>query len=103
MSRRAEPPENADFADFARRIIARLGARVAAGDIDALPDLLALRDLVDEQAATAVAALRAEPHLYSRQQIADRLGITRQAVTQRWPQPDPDRARRPGGQPAGLR
>lgn len=99
MARCTEPPENADYADFVRRVLERLGERVGEGDIDALPDLLALRDVVDREAAKAVAALRSHPHLYSWRQIGDRLGISRQAAMQRWPQQDKSQARQPGGQP----
>jgi hypothetical protein len=100
MSTTREPPENAAYAEFASRIVCRFAKRVGEGDIDALPDLLALRDQLDRQTAEAVAALRAAPHYYSAAQIADRIGVTRQAVTQRWPD---TAARKPGGQPVDRR
>lgn len=99
----AEPRENSDYAGFASRVIDGFGKRVAAGDIDALPDLVALRDHVDQAVAEAVAGLRADPNLYSAAQIAERLGITRQAVMQRWPTPDGAKIRQAGGQPLGVR
>lgn len=102
MATEQDAPENSDFAAFARRIITRFGRRVGEGDIDALPDLLALREQLDSETADAVLALRAAPHFYSWQQIADRLGITRQAALQRWRRPGAE-GRQPGGQPSAHR
>jgi hypothetical protein len=95
--------ENSSYAEFAQRIVRAFAARVADGDIDALADLVELRDLLDQGIGDAVRALRSEPHLYSAQQIADRLGVTRQAVMKRWPVEDKSRIRRPGGQTTELR
>lgn len=97
------PVENSSYAEFARRIVTAFAARIADGDIDALPDLLALHELIDKATDHAVEALRSEPHYYSAQQIADRLGVTRQAVMKRWPLTDPSKGRQPGGQPIGRR
>lgn len=74
--------ENDAFAAFGRRVIAAAGRRVAAGDVDALPDLAALAGGVDAALATAVAGLRGAGYSWS--EIAARLGITRQAAHQRW-------------------
>ncbi len=93
--------ENPDYAAFLRRAIAAHGRRVADGDIDALPELEALARSVSAALDEAVAGLRAEPNAYSWQQLADVLGVSRQAVMKRWPAAAG--ARRPGGQPHHLR
>jgi hypothetical protein len=80
--RRRDVVENDEFAGFARRIIRAHGRRVAAGDVEALRDLTALSALLDGVIAGAVTGLRT--HGYSWQEIADRLGVTRQAAHQRW-------------------
>lgn len=100
----AEPRENADYGAFARRVIRGFGKRVGAGDIDALPALvIELQAELDVAIAEAILELRSEPNLYSAAQIAERLGITRQAVMQRWPTPDGAKIRQAGGQPIGVR
>lgn len=93
--------ENTDYGAFLKRAVRALGRRVAAGDVEDLAELVALRQELDEATAEAVRGLRAEPSAASWQAIADVLGITRQAAMQRWP--DVGGARRPGGQPAALR
>lgn len=58
-TRTTRPPvENSAFASFGRRIIAAAGRRVAARDVDALPDLAALATDVDTALAAAVTGLR---------------------------------------------
>jgi hypothetical protein len=74
--------ENPDYAAFARRIIRTAGRRVGDGDIEGLRDLLHLAGELDNAIDTAVTGLRA--HGYSWADIANRLGITRQAAQQRW-------------------
>ena len=74
--------ENDDYAAFARRIVAAHGRRIAAGDVERLRDLVALAEEVDHATDTAVAGLRRVG--YSWTEIANRLGITRQAAQQRW-------------------
>jgi hypothetical protein len=96
--RRVETPE---FILFARRVIAAAGRRVADGELEALAELEALRGDVDQALNAAVAGLRAEPNAYAWQAIGDELRITRQAAMQRFP--NAGGARRPGGQPTGLR
>ena len=76
--------ENKEFNAFARRIIRAYGKRVANGDVDALPELIQLAASLDEAITHAVQGLRAEPYNYSWTEIADRVGITRQAAQQRW-------------------
>ena len=80
--RRRYVVENDEFAAFARRIIRAHARRVATGDIEALGDLAALSTLIDDAIADAVTGLRR--HGYSWADIADRLGVTRQAAHQRW-------------------
>jgi hypothetical protein len=74
--------ENDQYAAFARRIVRAYATRVAAGDVEALPGLLALSDEVNAHVHDAVNGLRAFG--YSWAEIANRLGITRQAAQQRW-------------------
>ncbi len=74
--------ENSEFAAFGRRIIRAAGRRIAAGDVEALPDLAALSADLDAAITTAVTGLRAAG--YSWGEIASRLGVTRQAAHQRW-------------------
>ncbi|GAA4718876.1 hypothetical protein [Phytohabitans rumicis] len=80
--RRRMVVENDEFAAFAKRIIKAHGRRVAAGDVEALTDLVALSTLLDTTITNAVNGLR--QHGYSWTEIGARLGITRQAAQQRW-------------------
>ncbi|MBW0113917.1 hypothetical protein [Pseudonocardia abyssalis] len=77
--------ENSEFAAFGRRIIRAAGRRIAAGDVEALPDLAALSADLDAAIGDAVTGLRAAG--YSWGEIASRLGVTRQAAHQRWAGP----------------
>ena len=77
--------ENSDFTAFGRRIIRAAGRRIAAGDVEALPDLAALSADLDAAIGNAVTGLRAGG--YSWAEIASRLGVTRQAAHQRWSAP----------------
>jgi hypothetical protein len=74
--------ENDDYGAFVRRIVAAHGRRIATGDIECLRDLIALAEELDRATDTAVAGLR--QHGYSWADIANRVGITRQAAQQRW-------------------
>jgi hypothetical protein len=74
--------ENDEFAAFSRRVVRAAGRRVAAGDVDGLPDLAALSAAVDAAIGEAVTGLRAAG--YSWGEIAGRIGVTRQAAHQRW-------------------
>jgi hypothetical protein len=76
--------ENDQFDAFARRILAAYARRVAAGDIEALRSLAVLSSEVDAVTRLAVAGLRKSPHRYSWQEIADRLGTSRQAAQMRY-------------------
>ncbi|GEM_PF-1441010 len=82
--------ENADYASFARRILRAYARRVAAGDIEALRSLVLLPSDVDAITRTAVRGLR--EFGYSWTEIADRLGVSRQAAQMRYA----DRSERAG-------
>lgn len=85
--RRTRPVvENDDYAAFTGRVIAAQGRRIATGDVDGLADLIALEDDLARALHTAVTGLRACG--YSWADIADRIGITRQAAHHRWGQAD---------------
>ncbi|MQA14171.1 MAG: hypothetical protein GEV09_08355 [Pseudonocardiaceae bacterium] len=81
-SRNRPVVENDTYAAFTCRVIAAHARRIATGDIERLGDLIALYDDLDAAIASAVTGLRACG--YSWTEIADRLGITRQAAHQRW-------------------
>lgn len=75
--------ETAEFAGFVRRILRAYGRRVGqCGDIESLPELVALAGEVDAVISQSVAGLRAEG--YSWGEISARLGTTRQAAQQRF-------------------
>lgn len=83
-TRRRATVENDAYTAFCARAIKAAGRRVAEGDVEALPDLLALAGDVDHALAVAVTGLRRFG--YSWADIASRLGVTRQAAQQRWGQ-----------------
>ena len=74
--------ENDEYAAFTRRVLRAYGRRIAAGDIDAITDLDGLLDEVETALSRAVSGLRDTG--YSLTEIGLRLGVTRQAVHQRW-------------------
>jgi len=86
-TRPARYVETEEFARFVRRIVAAYRRRIAGVDGQA-PDLANLRGLadlagdVDAAIGEAVAGLRAHGHTL--QEIADVLGVSRQAVHQRY-------------------
>ena len=80
--RRRDVVENDEYAAFVRRILRAHARRVASGDVEALGDMVALSSVLDDAISDAVVGLRA--HGYSWTEIAQRLGITRQAAHQRW-------------------
>lgn len=77
--------ETAEFSAFVLRILKALGRRIAGGDVEALPTLLAVASEVDAVIAQAVDGLRADG--YSWAEIGARLGTTRQAAQQRFGRP----------------
>src|SRR5215212_10896302 len=76
--------ENAQFDAFVRRILRAYARRVAAGDVEALRSLAQLSSEVDAVTRLAVAGLRTSPYSYSWSEIADRLGVTKQAAQMRY-------------------
>ena len=75
--------ENYDYAAFLCRVVRAYSRRVAAGDIEAVPDMVRLSNDVDAAIREAITELRAR-HGYSWTDIGLRLGVTRQAAQQRW-------------------
>lgn len=79
--------ETPEFGAMVRRMVKAYGARVAAGDIESLAQLVELRADVDRHIADAAAALHqdhGDRPGYSWTDIARVLGITRQAARQRF-------------------
>jgi hypothetical protein len=74
--------ENDAYTAFCSRVIGVAGRRIARGDVEGLPDLLRLAVDVDHALTDAVTGLRRVG--YSWAEIAERLGVTKQAVQQRW-------------------
>jgi hypothetical protein len=74
--------ENDEYAAFLRRVIRAYSRRVASGDIDAITEMAATADHLDIAIRDAITGLRAIG--YSWADVALRLGVTRQAVQQRW-------------------
>jgi hypothetical protein len=93
--------ENDQFDAFARRILRAYARRVAAGDIEALRFLAELSSEVDAVTRLAVAELRKSPYRYSWQEIADRLGTSRQAAQMRYATPT-DQSGRPSSTVPGA-
>lgn len=79
--RRRRVVENDEYAGFSRRVLRAHGRRIARGDVEGLADLAQLADAVQTATRTAVTGLRGEG--YSWTEIADRLGVTRQAAQER--------------------
>ena len=80
--RRTRVVENDEYAAFLRRVIAAYSRRVASGDIEAIPTMVAIAGDLDEAIRQAICGLR--EFGYSWADIAMRLGITRQGAQQRW-------------------
>ena len=76
--------ETTQFDAFVRRILRAYARRVANGDVEALRSLAALSAEVDAVTRLAVAGLRTKPYSYSWSEIADRLGVTKQATQMRY-------------------
>jgi hypothetical protein len=82
LHRRRRVVENDEYAAFLRRVIRAYSRRVAAGDIEAIADMIAIGNEIAAAIQDAITNLRG--HGYSWADIAQRLGITRQAAQQRW-------------------
>lgn len=94
-----------EYAAFMKRLLRSYATKSAAGDLDttALEQLRELRDLLDEQTAATVTALRTEAGgAYSWQAIGAALGMTRAAAYKKYGAAETD-ARKVGGQPSHLR
>jgi hypothetical protein len=94
-TRRKRAVENDEYATFVRRILRAYARRIAMGDIDAVADMVAIGRELDDIVQEAVDGLRAKG--YSWADIAQRLGVTRQAAHQRWSRPA---SPRPAPEPA---
>jgi hypothetical protein len=81
-NRRRRAVENDEYAAFLHRVIRAYSRRVAEGDIEAITALAATASQIDTAIRDAITGLRANG--YSWAEIAQRLGITRQAAQQRW-------------------
>jgi hypothetical protein len=77
--------ENPEYASFARRVLKAYARRVAGGDIEALRELSVFVSDVDAATRVAVAGLRRWG--YSWTDIANRVGMSKQAAQQRWGDP----------------
>lgn len=85
LTRRKRPKrdvENDQFDAFVRRILRAYARRVASGDVEALRTLVTLTSELDATVRLAVAGLREVP--YSWAEIANRLGVSRQAAQMRY-------------------
>jgi DNA-directed RNA polymerase specialized sigma24 family protein len=80
--RRPRRIENDEYAAFVRRVLRAYGRRIATGDIDAISELNTLFGEVEAALGSAVLGLRLLG--YSWADIGKRLGVTRQAVHERW-------------------
>jgi hypothetical protein len=80
--RRTRLVENDEYAAFVQRILRAYARRVADGDIEAM---LSMTEVATEFDALIEQAAQGLHHYgYSWTEIGSRLGITRQAVQQRW-------------------
>lgn len=82
MTGRREPREALEMGAFMRRTARAMTRRAAAGEVDALTELVRLRAEVDQQIEASGRALVAFG--YSLGEIGRELGITRQAAHQRF-------------------
>lgn len=74
--------ENYEYARFTRRILKAYARRVAAGDVEFLRCMVLLTSEVEQATRDAVKGLRA--YGYSWNEIAARLGVSRQAAQMRF-------------------
>jgi hypothetical protein len=81
--RRRTEYETADVASAVLRLVRAVGRRCADGDPEDLAELVAIDHAVHDWMAKAVDGLRAND--YSDADIAEVLGVTKQAVWQRFP------------------
>lgn len=74
--------DHGKYAGMVRRIVRAYGRRIADSDPDDLALILSVRSELDEAIAAAVAGMRSNG--FSWAEIARPLGMSRQAVQQRW-------------------
>lgn len=79
--RRQRVVETPEYGEFATRVVVAYARRVAEKDIAGLAGLAGLRDVVDDALQLAVANLHEH---YSWTEIADALGVSRQAARQKY-------------------
>ena len=82
LKRRRIVVENDEYAAFVGRVIRAYSRRVAAGDVDAIADMIQIAADLDAAIHQAVLGLRRTG--YSWAEIGMRLAISRQAAQQRW-------------------
>jgi len=82
LKRRRVVVENDEYAAFVRRVIRAYSRRVAAGDVDAIADMIQTAADLDAAIHQAVLGLRRTG--YSWAEIGMRLAVSRQAAQQRW-------------------
>lgn len=75
--------ETPDVATATCRLIRSIGKRIATEDPDGLESLLLLEESLQEAWRTAVDGLRTTG--FNDREIGRELGMTRQAIQQRWP------------------
>jgi DNA-directed RNA polymerase specialized sigma24 family protein len=81
--RRRVEREAAEVGEGIRRMVVALGRRAADSDVLALVELEAVADAVQAAEQAAVGGLRAVG--FSDGEVGRELGVSRQAVRQRWP------------------
>jgi hypothetical protein len=86
LPRKRRYTETAEFAGAAARMVKRLGIRLSMEDPDYLVFLVALDEKLEEAWRVAIAGQRGAK--FTDREIGAQLGITRQAVEQRWPRSD---------------
>jgi DNA-binding NarL/FixJ family response regulator len=80
------PRETDDVAEAVVRLVAAVGKRISTEDPDALVYLETIETALKDAFQVAVLGLR--EHGFSDADIGRELGVTRQAVAQRWPHVD---------------
>jgi hypothetical protein len=82
-AKRREPRSDEDVVEAVGRLVRAVGRRAAGGDPDSAVWLTYLRGELDGAFASAVAGWRRSG--FSDGQIGRELGVSKQAVAQRWP------------------
>lgn len=76
--------ETVDMERFVRRVLRSITRRAVEGDMEAVEALSRLEVGVRAELRLSVAALRAEPWSYSWTDVAEALGVSKQAAQQRF-------------------